>query len=95
MQSTISHAVNEQAVVQSLAAHLAALTDQRKPRGLRYQLTPLLVMLVLAKVCGANNPQEIAKWIEYRAAWLTEALGLEWKRMPHHSTYRRLAAISP
>jgi hypothetical protein len=28
--------------------------------------------------------------VEYRAAWLTAALGLEWKRMPHHATYRRV-----
>jgi predicted transposase YbfD/YdcC len=90
MQSSTKRAVNERAVVQSLATHFAALTDQRKPRGLRYKLTPLLVLVVLAKVCGANHPQEIAQWIEYRAAWLKAALGLEWKRMPHHSTYRRV-----
>jgi len=90
MQSTTSPAVAGHKLIESLAQHLASLTDQRKPRGLRYKLTPLLVMVVLAKVCGANNPQEIAQWIEYRAAWLTEALGLEWKRMPHHSTYRRV-----
>ncbi len=89
MQSSTSQPLNEPAVVKSLAAHFASLTDQRKRRGLRYQLTPLLVLIVLAKVCGANNPQEMAKWIEYRADWLKEALALRWKRMPHPSTYRR------
>ncbi len=90
MQSTTSSVLAEHKLIESLAAHLASLTDQRKPRGLRYKLTPLLVLVVLAKVCGANNPQEIAQWIEYRATWLTEALGLQWKKMPHHSTYRRV-----
>ncbi len=90
MQSSTSPAEASRHCLESLAQHLASLTDQRKPRGVRYQLTPLLVLVVLAKVCGANNPQEIAQWIEYRATWLTEALGLEWKRMPHHSTYRRV-----
>jgi len=90
MQSTTRPTVAEHQLIASLAQHLAALTDQRKPRGVRYALTPLLVMMVLAKVCGANNPQAIAKWIEYRAAWLREALGLEWEKMPHHSTYRRV-----
>ncbi len=90
MQSSTSPALCEKEVVASLAAHFASLTDKRQPRGVRYQLTPLLALMVLAKVCGANNPQEIAKWIEYRAAWLKEALGLSWKRMPHHSTYRRV-----
>ena len=90
MQSSTSPALCEKEVVASLAAHFASLTDKRQPRGVRYQLTPLLALMVLAKVCGANNPQEIAKWIEYRAAWLKEALGLSWKRLPHHSTYRRV-----
>ncbi|MGI9107136.1 MAG: ISAs1 family transposase [Pyrinomonadaceae bacterium] len=90
MQSTISPAVGEQEVLKSLAQQFATLTDHRQPRGLRYELTPLLVLIVLAKLCGANNPLEIARWVEYRAAWLTAALGLEWKRMPHHATYRRV-----
>ena len=91
MQSTTSAAEASHHCLESLAAHLASLTDQRKPRGLRYALTPLLVLVVLAKVCGANNPQEIAQWIEYRARWLREALGLDWKRMPHHSIPPRAA----
>lgn len=90
MQSSTSPAVGEQAVLKSLAEHLATLTDQRQPRGLRYKLTPVLVLVVLAKLCGANNPIEIARWVEYRAAGLKEALGLNWPRMPHHSTYRRV-----
>lgn len=90
MQSTTRLAVTEKGVVQSLAGHFACLPDKRKPRGLRYKLTSILVMVVLAKLCGANNPQEIAKWVEYRAQWLTAALGVRWKRMPHHSTVRRV-----
>jgi len=90
MQSITKPTVAGHKLIESLAEQLASLTDLRKPRGLRYKLTPLLVLVVLAKMCGANNPQEIAQWIEYRSAWLTAALGLQWKRMPHHSTYRRV-----
>ena len=90
MQSTTSPAVAAQEVLKSLAQQFATLIDKRQPRGLRYHLTPLLVLVVLAKLCGANNPIEIARWVEYRAAWLKEALGLSWQRMPHHSTYRRV-----
>ena len=90
MQSSTSPAVEGQDLVQSLAQHFAALADRRKPRGLRYALKPLLVLLVLARLCGANNPQETAQWVEYRAAWLKQALGVRWKRMPHHSTFRRV-----
>ncbi len=90
MQSSTSLAVGEQEVLKSLAQQLATLTDQRKPRGLRYDLPSLLLLVVLAKLCGANNPIEIARWVQYRAGWVKEALGLRWQRMPHHSTYRRV-----
>ena len=74
----------------SLAAHFAAITDPRKPRGKRYQLAPLLVLMVLAKLCGADKPVEIAEWVSARTEALKQALGLAWPRMPHTSTYRRL-----
>jgi len=74
----------------SLAAHFAALTDQRKRRGKRYELAPLLVLIALAKMCGADKPVEIAEWVSARTEALKQALGLAWKRMPHASTYRRL-----
>lgn len=74
----------------SLAAHFAGMTDQRKPRGKRYELAPLLVLIVLAKMCGADKPVEIAEWASARTEALKQALGLAWKRMPHASTYRRL-----
>jgi predicted transposase YbfD/YdcC len=92
MHSSTSPSVEQRRVVQSIAAQFARLTDQRKPRGVRYALAPLLVMLVLAKLCGADTPQAIAQWVAYRAEWLKPALGLRWKRMPHPATWRRLLA---
>jgi len=76
----------------SLAAFFARIIDQRKRRGVRYQLAPLLTLLMLAKLCGADKPVEIADWVSARAERLKRALGLSWKRMPHHSTYRRVLA---
>lgn len=96
MQSSTNTTVAAPPLLADLAQHLATLTDQRKARGLRYPLTPLLVLLVLAKLCGANNPLETARWVQYRGDWLKAALGLGWKRMPHPATFRRLlqSAIS-
>lgn len=74
----------------SLVDFFARVVDQRKRRGMRYQLAPLLALIMLAKLCGADKPIEIADWISDRAERLKRALGLGWKRMPHHSTYRRL-----
>ena len=37
--------------VGSLYAHLQGLQDRRKPRGIRYPLVVILVMMVMAKLC--------------------------------------------
>jgi predicted transposase YbfD/YdcC len=77
--------------VGSLYAKFRALRDQRKPKGLRYRLETILVVMVLAKICGEDNPSGIAEWGKHRRELLCEALKLERKAMPHHSTYRRIA----
>lgn len=73
-----------------LLSRLAELTDLRGTRGLRYALAPLLVLIVLAKLSGEDQPSGIADWIESRAQVLREAFHLCWRRMPHHNTVRRI-----
>jgi predicted transposase YbfD/YdcC len=92
MQSSTGAPLVERPVAQSLAQHFSRLTDQRARRGVRYSLAPLLVLLVLAKLCGADTPQAIAEWVGHRADWLRRALGPGWKRMPHPATWRRVLA---
>lgn len=77
--------------VGSLYAKFRELGDKRKPRGLRYRLETILVVMILAKLCGEDNPSAIAEWAKHRTEMLCEALKLERKTMPHHSTYRRIA----
>lgn len=74
----------------SLAACLANLSDPRDPRGVRYPLLPLLILFVLAKLSNNDTPEAISDWVAGRTAELKQALGLAWKRMPSHSTWRRL-----
>lgn len=76
----------------SLAAFFATIIDKRKRRGVRYQLAPLLTLIMLAKLCGADKPVEITDWVSERRERFCQDLGLSWKRMPHHSTYRRVLA---
>jgi len=81
----------------SLYTKLQGLSDSRSPRGLRYPLAVILILMVLAKLSGENTPSGIAEWAQYRSEALSEHLKLKRKRMPHHSTYRRIMAevISP
>jgi predicted transposase YbfD/YdcC len=76
--------------VNSLYAFLLKLTDRRKRRGIRYSLATVLVLLILAKLCGQNKPYGIAEWAQNRCEVLVEALKLKRTRLPHHSTYRRI-----
>lgn len=74
----------------SLFDHLTTLTDTRCPKGLRYGLAHVLLLIILAKLAGQDRPSGIADWIKNRAQLLGEVLHLGWSRMPHHNTYRRI-----
>lgn len=73
-----------------LVERLSTLADSRQRKGLRYPLMPLLVLIVLAKLAGADSPSAIADWVKNRGNQLREVLHLSWRRMPHHHTYRRI-----
>ncbi len=80
--------------VKHLLEYLRRVGDGRKRRGIRYPLEVILVLFILAKLCGENKVYGIADWVQQRSEYLIEALGLKLKRkqMPHHSTYRRVLA---
>lgn len=78
--------------VGSLAEQLAPLTDSRRPRGIRYPLPALLVLVVLAKLAGEDRPSGIADWVRLRKDTLREALHLARAAMPHPNTFRRILA---
>ncbi len=73
-----------------LLERLRGLEDRRGERGRRYALAPLLVVIVFAKMAGEDTPRGIADWLAGRADELRRALHLEWVRMPHHNTIRRV-----
>jgi predicted transposase YbfD/YdcC len=74
----------------SLFAYLQTLSDSRKARGKRYALALILLLVLLAKLCRESHPSGIAEWAAQRAETLAEVLHLKRKKMPHHSTYRRI-----
>jgi predicted transposase YbfD/YdcC len=74
----------------SVYARFQGLSDKRKRRGLRYSLALILLIIMLAKACGENHPSGIAEWAKHRTELLVDLLKLERKKLPHHSTYRRI-----
>ena len=68
------------------------LTDLRGANGKRYDLAAVLTIIVLAKLCGEDKPMGIAEWANHRKEELVRRLCLNWSRMPHHNTYRRILA---
>jgi predicted transposase YbfD/YdcC len=76
----------------SVYDHLNKLTDLRKAKGKRYSLETILMIILMAKLCGENTPMEIAEWAKHRQDELVKMLHLSKPRMPHHNTYRRVLA---
>lgn len=74
----------------SLYDRLQRIADPRKAKGKRYSLLTLLVLILLAKLCGKDTPVQIADWAKNEAQELARILGLEREWMPHHNTYRRV-----
>jgi predicted transposase YbfD/YdcC len=94
MEATTAAAVREGIVfdVGGLWQQLTHIADRRQPRGKRYALPLLLVLMVLAKLGGEDRPSGIADWMRYRREILHAALGYPLPRAPHHTTYRRVLA---
>jgi predicted transposase YbfD/YdcC len=78
--------------VTHLLDYLKRVQDGRKRRGIRYRLDIILGLFILAKLCGENKVYGIADWVQLRSEYLIEVLNLQLKRrrLPHHSTYRRI-----
>jgi predicted transposase YbfD/YdcC len=78
----------------SLFAFFTRVPDSRHARGKQYPLALLLVLIVLAKLCGENTPTGIADWVAYRLKELVEMKLLPKKKAPCHMTYRRVLQLS-
>jgi predicted transposase YbfD/YdcC len=78
--------------VGSVYERLTKLTDLRKAKGKLYALELVLLIVVMAKLCGEDKPLGIAEWAQNRQEELVRLLKLNWTRMPSHHTYRRILA---
>lgn len=77
----------------SLFAYFTRVSDPRHARGKQYPLALLLVLILLAKLCGEHTPTGIADWVTYRIEELVEMKLLPQKKGPCHMTYRRVLQL--
>lgn len=75
--------------VNALVEHLEQVSDQRSKRGIRYALSFLLGIIVLAKLCGQNKPNAIAEWLKLREKQLVSLFSKERPTVPSLNTIRR------
>jgi hypothetical protein len=78
--------------VQSLAGHLGTLPDPRKTRGLRHNLVDLLVMTVLAVMCGADSWEDMCRFARDQEEWLRTFLLLP-GGVPSADTFNRVFVL--
>ena len=79
----------EERVSNPLISSFENLTDTRMKRGIRYHFKPLMILLFLSKLGGADTPAEIADWVTFRFTQLKQLLSLGWPRSPHEATWKR------
>ena len=76
----------------SVYDRLCQLTDLRGVNGKRYCLETVLMIVILAKLCGEDTPFGIAEWAKHRQEELVKLLCLSRPSLPSHHTYRRILA---
>lgn len=83
--------------LEELYACLQTIPDQRDRRGLRYPLSSLLMIGVLAKLAGQDSSRGMAHWAKLRTQELSQLFQLKRERMPHYSTWSRVLghAVEP
>ena len=78
--------------MRSLAAILSALPDPRRELGREHKLTDILIVALLATVCGCDNWVEIAEYGVAKEGWLTTFLDLP-NGIPSHDTFDRVFGL--
>lgn len=81
-----------EAEVPALLIHFSDLPDPRKPRGIRHKLADVVVIGILAVICGANTYSQIYQYALAQEDWLKSFLRLS-SGIPSQDTFERIFAI--
>ena len=76
---------------------LATLKDPRRAQGRRYELSFVLIIVIMALMSGAQSLYAIEDFAQRHQAYLYKLFGLEDKqqRVPGRKTFERLLAVIP
>lgn len=74
-----------------LYAALEGVTDRRKDKGKRYTVQILLMVVILAKLCGEHTPYGIAEWAKMRGEELQHLFNYHRQVIPSNKTLQRMA----
>ena len=75
--------------MQTLVKIFEKLEDMRDNRGKRHKLIDIMVMSIYAIICGNEDSENIADWLELRAKYYIELLKLE-NGIPCADTFLRV-----
>jgi predicted transposase YbfD/YdcC len=78
--------------IPGLLKHFADLPDPRKPRGVRHELRDIVVISILAVICGANSYSQIHQYALAQQDWLKTFLKLP-SAIPSQDTFERIFAL--
>lgn len=73
---------------------LKEVQDKRHEKGKRYTIEILLIVVILAKLCGENTPYGMAEWAKMRAAELQKLFSYHRRVSPSNKTVQRLTDTS-
>lgn len=76
-------------------AHWKSVEDPRSARGVRHRLDEILLIVIFAVICGAQDCEGIADFGRAKKTWLRPFLTLRYG-IPCGETFRRiLTALNP
>ena len=81
--------------VEHARRHFTGLRDTRRRRGKRHGLVDVVLISLMAMLCGCDDADDIAEWAELREEWLTEWFGLSHGTPSQDTILRVFALLKP
>lgn len=81
-------------VIELVEKHFSSLTDFRDKRGLRHKLQEIIIIAILATICGADEFTEMEEFGKSKEDFLKTIMELR-NGIPSHDTFGRVFSLLP